>query len=170
MSEVLKQGNLYGILLTGLGIECIELFQSYLHRTGDVQTPAVAIIHSTVAKTLTSKITNAWIERYRDLLDRWMLWTQRYTNALDDSILYRSLDIRCLRSSFRFILDASTILRETNMLSQKSSYAVDIVAITCRPRRELEITQNYLEQILYVVYRIYNILTFPVFKTIFSYN
>jgi hypothetical protein len=75
--EFIKQGNLYGILLTGLGPECIELFQSYLHRTGDVQTPAVAVIHSTVAKIQNSKLVNGWIESYRELLDSWMLWTQR---------------------------------------------------------------------------------------------
>lgn len=75
--DCIKQGNLYGILLTGLNSECIELFQTYIHRTGDVQTAAVAIIHSTCTKTISNKYVNAWIESYRDILDKWMLWEQR---------------------------------------------------------------------------------------------
>jgi hypothetical protein len=75
--DCIKHGNLYGILLTGLNSECIELFQAYIHRTSDVQTAAVAIIHSTCIKTISNKYVNAWVESYRDLLDRWMLWEQR---------------------------------------------------------------------------------------------
>lgn len=75
--DFIKQGNLYGILLTGLNIDCIDLFQYYIHRTSDVQTPAVAIIHSTFTKTMASKYVNGWIESYRDLLDCWMMWEQR---------------------------------------------------------------------------------------------
>jgi len=78
-NECCKTGNLYGILLTGLGPDCIELFQNYIHRTSDVQTAAVAIIHAPL-KNLSSKYVNAngWVESYRELLDSWMLWEQRY--------------------------------------------------------------------------------------------
>ena len=76
-SDCIKHGNLHGILLTGLNSECIELFQTYIHRTSDIQTAAVAIIHSTCVKTISNKYVNAWIESYRDLLDRWMLWETR---------------------------------------------------------------------------------------------
>jgi hypothetical protein len=76
--ECIKQGNLYGILLIGLNHDSmIELFQSYINRTSDVQTAAVAIMHSSIVKTSTAKFMNAWIESYRDLLDCWMLWEQR---------------------------------------------------------------------------------------------
>jgi hypothetical protein len=81
-------GNLYGILLTGLSLECIDLFQSYIHRTSDVQTPAVSIIHSTF-NTSNSKYINGWIESYRDLLDCWMLWEER---ALYDINRYKTIE------------------------------------------------------------------------------
>lgn len=84
--------------MTGLNNDCVDLFQYYIHRTSDVQTPAVAIIHSTFAKTLSSKLVNGWIESYRDLLDCWMLWEQR---ALYD--IHRAkpapepkINVRCL--------------------------------------------------------------------------
>ncbi len=59
-NECVKQGNLYGILLTGLNCECIDLLQAYIHRTNDVQTAAVAIINS----GLHNDDSNMWIETY----------------------------------------------------------------------------------------------------------
>jgi WD repeat-containing protein mio len=83
-SDCMKQGNLYGIVLTGLTgshigghIDCIDLFQAYIHRTSDVQTPATVIIHSSFIKDLSSKYIDEWIESYRELLDYWMLWEER---------------------------------------------------------------------------------------------
>lgn len=76
-NDCIKQGNLYGILLTGLNSDSIELFQTYINITSDVQTAAVAIIHSNCLKTISNKYVNAWIESYRELLDKWMLWEQR---------------------------------------------------------------------------------------------
>lgn len=76
-NDCIKQGNLYGILLTGLNSDSIELFQTYINITSDVQTAAVTIIHSNCMKTVSNKYVNAWIESYRELLDKWMLWEQR---------------------------------------------------------------------------------------------
>lgn len=76
-SDCIKQGNLYGILLTGLNVEAIELFQFYIKRTSDIQTPAVSIIHSKFDLSIPSKYVSDWITSYRELLDSWMLWDQR---------------------------------------------------------------------------------------------
>lgn len=74
--DCIKYGNLYGILLTGLSSELsIELFQNYIKRTSDVQTPAVAVINN--VNTIKNKYVKAWIDSYRELLDSWMLWEQR---------------------------------------------------------------------------------------------
>ena len=93
-SDCIKNGNLYGILLTGLNSECIELFQTYIHRTSDIQTAAVTIIHSTCTKTISNKYVNAWIESYRDLLDRWMLWEQRAKYDICRMELQKKIDIK----------------------------------------------------------------------------
>jgi hypothetical protein len=69
----IEQGNLYGILLTGLNLDCLDLFQSYITRSFDVQTAAVAIINS----NLENENSIMWIETYRGLLDQWMMWEQR---------------------------------------------------------------------------------------------
>lgn len=68
---------MHGILLTGLNFDCIDLFQLYINRTSDIQTPAVAIINSNSEKILENKYVKGWIESYRSLLDTWMLWDQR---------------------------------------------------------------------------------------------
>jgi hypothetical protein len=73
MNYCIANGLLYGILLTGLNIDCIDLFQAYIDRTNDVQTPAVAIIHSNID----NRQTKTWSECYRELLDKWQLWDQR---------------------------------------------------------------------------------------------
>ena len=69
----IEQGNLYGILLTGLNLECLDLFQAYITRSFDVQTAAVAIINS----NLETENSIMWIETYRGLLDQWMMWEER---------------------------------------------------------------------------------------------
>ncbi len=56
-------------------MDCLELFQSYIHRTSDLQTVATAVLHSPLLNT--HKYVNGWIDCYTDLLDRWMLWEQR---------------------------------------------------------------------------------------------
>ncbi|CAF0718217.1 unnamed protein product [Brachionus calyciflorus] len=73
----IKEGSLYGILLTGLTADCIDLFQYYINRTSDVQTSVTAIINSICPKILSNKFVDGWIKSYRNLLDSWMLWEQR---------------------------------------------------------------------------------------------
>lgn len=58
--DCIKNGNLYGILLTGLNLESIDLFQAYITRTYDIQTAAVAIANS----NLDNENSNMWIETY----------------------------------------------------------------------------------------------------------
>ena len=79
--ECIRAGYLYGVLI--LGFELPDLFKTYIIRTGDVQTPAVAIINSTNAKVLGLKQVDCWIKSYRELLDSWMLWEQRYISFHD---------------------------------------------------------------------------------------
>lgn len=84
----IEQGNLFGILLTGLNLECLDLFQSYITRSYDVQTAAVAIINS----NLENDNSIMWIETYRGLLDQWMMWEQRalfdiYQNSRDNNLI-----------------------------------------------------------------------------------
>lgn len=65
--------------IAGFSQDCLDLFQTYVDYTGDVQTAAVALIQC-IPNPETSKDPRLqqWIDTYRDLLDTWKLWHQRY--------------------------------------------------------------------------------------------
>jgi WD repeat-containing protein mio len=76
--ECVREGNLHGILLTGLSKQCISLFQSFVDIHDDVQTVSLAIIHSPYnEEVLNNKQVINWINSYRDLLNQFQLWEKR---------------------------------------------------------------------------------------------
>jgi hypothetical protein len=54
--------NIKGILLTGLSASCVQLFNSFNQKTNDVQTIALAIVHSTFPDVLYDPVVRGWIE------------------------------------------------------------------------------------------------------------
>ncbi|KAK1090224.1 hypothetical protein LTR48_008713, partial [Friedmanniomyces endolithicus] len=62
-ARAVRNGDLEGILLTGLGEQAMYLFQTYIVRTGDLQTAVLA-----------TAITNP---RYVDDV-RWEMWKETY--------------------------------------------------------------------------------------------
>ncbi|XP_077513332.1 GATOR complex protein mio isoform X1 [Amblyomma americanum] len=78
LKEILvEQGNLDGVLLTGMSEEGSQLLQRYLDRTGDVQTVSVAALQSHPSPLSSSPRAQLWVDHYRQLLDQWQLWYQR---------------------------------------------------------------------------------------------
>ncbi|KAK7083685.1 hypothetical protein SK128_028073 [Halocaridina rubra] len=76
-ARLTEEGNLDGILLTGLSSEGIDLLQRYVDLTGDVQTVALVTIHT--LQHLVPKDTRLahWVQSYRSLLDSLRLWNER---------------------------------------------------------------------------------------------
>ncbi|KAK3592025.1 hypothetical protein CHS0354_031537 [Potamilus streckersoni] len=75
--ELKEKGNLDGILLTGASQEGVELLQSYVDITSDIQTAALAAIYCMPSEITKDTRISTWIESYRILLDSWRLWHQR---------------------------------------------------------------------------------------------
>jgi WD repeat-containing protein mio len=75
--ECIDNADLHGVLLTGLSSKCIDLFQSFIDRTLDVQTVALAVIHTHCSHVHKSEQVKYWIDSYRDLLNRNRLWEKR---------------------------------------------------------------------------------------------
>lgn len=75
--ECLKNADMHGILLTGLSPRCLDLFQTFIDRTGDIQTVSLAIIHSPYTDVLEAKQTRYWINSYREQLNRLKFWEKR---------------------------------------------------------------------------------------------
>ncbi len=75
--ECMKNADLHGILLTGLNMKSIDLFQSFIDKTNDIQTVSLAIIHTPYIDVLQSKQAQYWIASYRELLNKFKLWEKR---------------------------------------------------------------------------------------------
>lgn len=74
------RGNCDGILVTGMSPSGINLLQSYVDRTGDVQSAALIAAHAGVAR---DGRVGRWTEAYRDLLDGWRLFYHRVQFDVD---------------------------------------------------------------------------------------
>ncbi|KAI0223848.1 hypothetical protein L0F63_002152 [Massospora cicadina] len=74
-AELVPAGSIVGVILTGLhSTAAHDLISSYVDRTGDVQSAAVLV---SFAPRSSDPRGSAWVELYRELLDRWGLWRAR---------------------------------------------------------------------------------------------
>ncbi|KAJ5212308.1 uncharacterized protein N7498_003954 [Penicillium cinerascens] len=79
-SEAIRQGDIEGVVLTGLGHLAMGLFQSYIDKFNDVQTPVLAMSYTVprIVSSLTSIAQfEAWRETYRRQMNSWKLQLER---------------------------------------------------------------------------------------------
>ncbi|MCJ8745463.1 hypothetical protein PDJAM_G00130400 [Pangasius djambal] len=76
-NEMKEAGNLEGILLTGLTKDGVDLMESYVDHTGDVQTASFCMLRGLSAEVVKDARVQCWIENYRNLLDAWRFWHKR---------------------------------------------------------------------------------------------
>ncbi|KAL4962321.1 uncharacterized protein BDV14DRAFT_109822 [Aspergillus stella-maris] len=78
--RAIHHGNIEGIVLTGLGHSAMDLFQSYINKFADVQTPVLAMSH-TVPRFITTQPNKhrfeQWRENYRVQINSWKLQLDR---------------------------------------------------------------------------------------------
>ncbi|XP_063720467.1 GATOR2 complex protein MIOS-like [Symsagittifera roscoffensis] len=83
-----EYGDLDGLFLTGVTPRCLDLLQSYLDRSGDIQTVALILVfansysHHFMSQSIQwdascLRLINEWIEEYRSLLDSWACYGTR---------------------------------------------------------------------------------------------
>ncbi|KAJ5609797.1 hypothetical protein N7528_010364 [Penicillium herquei] len=79
-AEATQQGDIEGVVLTGLGHLAMGLFQSYIDKFNDIQTPVLAMSY-TVPRIISNQayITQfeAWRETYRRQMNSWKLQLER---------------------------------------------------------------------------------------------
>lgn len=73
---VVSKGELEGLILTGITARGIDLIQSYVDRTSDVQTAALMASFGS-PRYLVDKRIDHWIDGYRDLLNSWGMFKVR---------------------------------------------------------------------------------------------
>ncbi|KAF7331667.1 zinc-ribbon-16 domain-containing protein [Mycena kentingensis (nom. inval.)] len=76
MSNSVKRGDIDGLIVTGLTRRGLDILQSYVNRSGDVQTAAILASYVCPAKFRDAR-AERWIEAYRDLLDGFKLHHHR---------------------------------------------------------------------------------------------
>ncbi|PWY91080.1 WD40 repeat-like protein [Aspergillus heteromorphus CBS 117.55] len=78
--EAIRQGDIEGILLTGLGHSAMDLFQSYINKFHDIQTAVLAMSH-TVPRFINQSPNRtrfeSWRETYRWQINSWKLQLER---------------------------------------------------------------------------------------------
>ncbi|RAH75872.1 WD40 repeat-like protein [Aspergillus japonicus CBS 114.51] len=78
--EVIRQGDIEGVVLTGLGHSAMDLFQSYITNFHDIQTAVLAMSH-TVPRFISHPPYRArfqaWRETYRWQINSWKLQLER---------------------------------------------------------------------------------------------
>ncbi|KAF3895519.1 Ubiquitin-protein ligase E3 [Trichophyton interdigitale] len=78
--QAIHQGDVEGVLLTGLDHAALDLFQSYINKFNDVQTPVLAMCHTVprFIRDAPSKARfEAWRETYRHQMNSWKLHLNR---------------------------------------------------------------------------------------------
>ncbi|OOQ86738.1 ubiquitin-protein ligase E3 [Penicillium brasilianum] len=79
-SEAIREGDIEGVVLTGLGHLAMGLFRSYIEKFNDVQTPVLAMSY-TVPRIISHPPFiaqfNAWRETYRQQMNSWKMQLDR---------------------------------------------------------------------------------------------
>ncbi|KAF7795830.1 hypothetical protein EIP86_006997, partial [Pleurotus ostreatoroseus] len=81
MERCTRDGNIEELLFTGLTTHGMELLQSYLDASGDIQSVAV-LAALNPARDHDTRVER-WIGAYRDMLDRWRLFHHRCQFDID---------------------------------------------------------------------------------------
>ncbi|XP_066997693.2 GATOR2 complex protein MIOS isoform X2 [Anabrus simplex] len=77
MAKLTEEGDLAGMLLTGNSNDSVQLLQSYLEVTGDIQSVCLLAVRTFSPELIEGPTVQLWIISYRMLLDSWHLWNQR---------------------------------------------------------------------------------------------
>ena len=77
MSTLVENGDLNGILLTGITHDGLSLLQRYIEISSDIQSVSLIVLHSLPSAICNDSRAQLWVECYRGMLDCWRLWHQR---------------------------------------------------------------------------------------------
>ena len=82
VKDCIERGDIEGLIVTGLTPRGLDLLQSYVDVTGDVQTAALMSSYVCPVRHKDGR-ADRWVEAYRDLLDGWKLFHHRCQFDID---------------------------------------------------------------------------------------
>lgn len=97
--EAIQQGDVEGVVLTGLDHAALDLFQSYINKFNDVQTPVLAMSHTVPRFILDIENKTrfeAWCKTYRNRMNSWKMHLDRARFDVETSKLAATWDGRKL--------------------------------------------------------------------------
>ncbi|KAI2499622.1 Zinc-ribbon like family [Fragilaria crotonensis] len=88
-----EEGNVEGLLLTGLTLDGIKILQSFVDKTGDVQTASLVMcrVNMPLSWKVERRVCSEWLDSYRGLLNIWQMWQARAMFDVDRSELLKKL-------------------------------------------------------------------------------
>lgn len=89
LAECTVMGDLEGIALTGLTDLAIPLFENFVSKQFDVQTPTLALAYA-CPRYFTDPRVTVWRETYRSYLDTWQLFLERASFDIESTQLSTS--------------------------------------------------------------------------------
>lgn len=92
-AECIKEGDIEGIVLTGLTEQAVPLFETYIHKFSDLQTAALAMAF-TCPRYFTDVRIDKWHATYRSHLNDWRMFIPRIQFDVQCTKLSASLDRR----------------------------------------------------------------------------
>lgn len=75
-TTVIENGELEGLILTGITPNGIDLLQSYVGKTSDIQTAALISVFGSPRYFMDPRV-DEWVETYRHMLNSWEFFTMR---------------------------------------------------------------------------------------------
>lgn len=76
LEKLVQEGDVEGVVVTGLTLKGVDLLERALDRYGDVQTASLVMSYI-VPKRFKDIRVEDWVENYRLLMDRWQMWHER---------------------------------------------------------------------------------------------
>ncbi|CDK29726.1 unnamed protein product [Kuraishia capsulata CBS 1993] len=89
--SAIMRGEVEGIILTGITPKGIDLLQSYVDRTSDVQTACIIAAHG-CPRYFSDQRVSSWTESYRKLLNSWSLFSARAKFDVSRTRLSKTMD------------------------------------------------------------------------------
>ena len=95
-ARAVKNGDLEGILLTGLGEQSMDLFQTYITRTNDLQTAVLATAFTNPRYVHDDVRWEMWKETYFSQMQTWKLFVPRTKFTVQHNRMAKTRDGRSL--------------------------------------------------------------------------
>jgi hypothetical protein len=120
-ARAIKNGDLEGILLTGLGEQAMDLFQTYIARTNDLQTAVLAMAFANPLYVEDVR-WELWKEVYFDQMQAWRAFVQRTKFTIEHNRLARTRDGRTLVDSKPGQIELRCLHCQESLASTDSRY------------------------------------------------